>query len=224
MIGNEVITMKCPNCGVVYGDHCRFCGAPLLSEKKGSHGVPILLMLFLTIAGLCVFFATSAVASLAPQEPAQPFLYHNGSVYAAPDAFLSDEEVTVPASIDGQPVTAIGSYGFAGTEYMTTITLPDTLEVIGEGAFLNCFSLRSIDLPESVTIIGPFVFNGCQSLEAIHIPASVSHIGIEALHDCYNLTHVFYDGTMDEWEVLYFSRERVSFEVHCSDGTIYPSE
>lgn len=228
MMKREVITMKCPNCGVVYADHCQFCGASLVPPKKGSHWVPILILVGLTLLGLLIFFATGGyVDFLIPAAPGMDngaFLIHDGSVYVVPDAYLAAEEITVPAAVDGQTVTAIAGYGFAGIEHMTTVNLPDTLEIIGEGAFTNCFSLRSLDVPDSVTIIGAFAFNGCRSLEAIHIPDSVSFIGMQALDDCYNLAHIFYDGTMAEWQVLYFSPTPAVYQVHCSDGTIPAAE
>ncbi len=57
----------------------------------------------------------------------------------------SAESVTVPAEIDGCPVTVIGDDAFAGNETLKHITLPDCIEVIGKRAFKGCTALTSMD-------------------------------------------------------------------------------
>ena len=46
----------------------------------------------------------------------------------------------------------------------TSITLPDTLTTIGEGAFAGCTRLTSVAIPATVTKIGSAAFSGCTSL------------------------------------------------------------
>ena len=65
----------------------------------------------------------------------------------------SDAEVTVPAEIDGKTVIGIKSGAFAENESVTSVTLPEGLEFIGEYAFGDCINLKSIDLPDSLTSI-----------------------------------------------------------------------
>ena len=55
--------------------------------------------------------------------------------------------------------TVVPGYAFCGnsdapTTSITSITLPSTLEQIGDGAFENCTGITSITLPDSVTAIG----------------------------------------------------------------------
>ncbi len=49
--------------------------------------------------------------------------------------------VTIPDEIDGIPVVAIAKGGFAGCAKLTSISIPDTVEYIGAGAFSGCESL-----------------------------------------------------------------------------------
>ncbi|MBR3763282.1 MAG: leucine-rich repeat protein [Clostridia bacterium] len=73
--------------------------------------------------------------------------------------------VTVPAQIDGYPVTAIDSYAFSSSRYLTSITLPSTLESMGNYAFAYCSRLQSITMPSSVASLGRYAFYYCSALE-----------------------------------------------------------
>ena len=57
------------------------------------------------------------------------------------------DAVTIPAELDGHPVTAIGDYAFSVNYSLTSITFPDSLRSIGMCAFFQCESLTSITLP-----------------------------------------------------------------------------
>ena len=129
----------------------------------------------------------------------------------------------IPEKIEGEPVTSIGRvsrssvYGaFSGSGIME-IYIPNTMTIIGEGAFSNCTGLTSINLPENltsienkafwgctglmnitipngVTKIGGWAFNSCTGLTSITIPESVTRIGDLAFENCESLTNVTYKG------------------------------
>lgn len=65
--------------------------------------------------------------------------------------------------------------GFAN--WITSITIPDTVTSIGKNAFYGCTRLESITLPEGLESIGDEAFRHCNSLKKIEIPASVTSIG-----------------------------------------------
>ena len=72
----------------------------------------------------------------------------------------SDTDVTIPTSIEGLPVTAIGESAFAGT------------------------AVKKVTIPQGVTNIDWFAFNSCTSLTEIMIPSSVALIDYGALDNC----------------------------------------
>ena len=52
---------------------------------------------------------------------------------------------------------------------IVSISIPDTVTIIGENAFLRCESLASITIPDSVTIICDNAFNACVKLSEINL-------------------------------------------------------
>ncbi len=79
----------------------------------------------------------------------------------------------------GQPLasTTLLSYGvFEDCTSLETVTLPSSLEKIGEAAFRNCSSLTDISVPSSVKKIGSYAFSGCSSLKNINIPEKITVI------------------------------------------------
>ena len=69
----------------------------------------------------------------------------------------------------------------------TTYTIPDSVTIIGSGAFAGCYSLTCVNIPDSVTTIGGWAFSGCTSLTSVNIPDSVTTIGMYAFYDCTSL-------------------------------------
>jgi hypothetical protein len=61
-------------------------------------------------------------------------------------------------------------------EKITTITLPSTLRVIGDEAFIYT-SINSITLPDGLERLGDGTFEGCKKLRRITIPANVTFLG-----------------------------------------------
>ena len=87
-------------------------------------------------------------------------------------------EITSVSLPDG--LTRIGEGAFHSCSSLTSITIPNSVTSIGEGAFHSCSSLTSITIPYSVTTIGEYAFYYCSSLTDITIPNSVTNIGYNA--------------------------------------------
>ena len=98
--------------------------------------------------------------------------------------------ITVPAYIEGKPVTRIGSRAFANKSDLREVRLPETLTDIGACAFEGCASLRSIIIPESVKSIGEKAFLDCVRLADIIFEgnSALSTVGDFAFQNCSALT------------------------------------
>ena len=98
----------------------------------------------------------------------------------------------IPISLKNVTITScnnIPSYAFINCRNLTSVTLPNSLNLIYDDAFCGCSGLISITIPESVTSIGSGAFYGCSSLTSICIPNSVTNIGYGAFGFCDKLQY-----------------------------------
>ncbi len=79
---------------------------------------------------------------------------------------------------------SIGIEAFAGSSYLQTVVLPDSLLSIEPGAFAVCTALTDIVIPGNCTTIADYAFDSCISLTSCRIPPSVTSIGEGAFSAC----------------------------------------
>lgn len=91
--------------------------------------------------------------------------------------------VTIPSSIVGLPVIAIGDYVFADRS-LTNLTLPNTLVSIGDSAFTRCMGLTNLAIPDSVTNIAGHAFKYCWNLANLQLGNGLRSIGGAAFMGC----------------------------------------
>ena len=125
--------------------------------------------------------------------------------------------VTIPATIDGKPVTVIGSHAFAGCDELTGVVIPDTVTEIGAWAFAQT-GLTGIDLPTGLTSIGENAFYGCYGLTSVEIPSGVTEIGAGAFCNCTGLTEVTIPASVTDIGTNAFDGTSVS-TLHVEEGT-----
>ena len=73
--------------------------------------------------------------------------------------------VVIPKTIQGSPVTSIGTSAFENCSRLTNIVIPDGVTSIGDYAFGGCSGLTSVTIPDSVTSISDSAFSGCENLQ-----------------------------------------------------------
>lgn len=89
--------------------------------------------------------------------------------YAFSDCPL--KEIRIPASLKELEMGV-----FRRTD-ITEITIPSTVEYIGDSAFSNCDGLTEVIIPEGVKEIGHSAFVWCDNLAKVTIPESLEAIG-----------------------------------------------
>ena len=102
------------------------------------------------------------------------------------------ERITLPSTI-----VSIGKNAFASSMIMS-MTLPDGVQTVAEGAFSKCALLGSITLGSSLTTIEKNVFAGCKELTEIELPNSVTTIDPTAFKDCSKLKSVSFGNGFTE--------------------------
>jgi hypothetical protein len=99
-------------------------------------------------------------------------------------------EIFIPDSVD-----IIGEGAFNGCTNLVRILIPDSVKVISDTAFNDCENLKCISLPESTVRLGWYAFKGCHNLRELTISSALKEIGRHAFAGCDNLTtvHVRHD-------------------------------
>ena len=123
---------------------------------------------------------------------------NGNAVYSSKDGVLFNKQKTV---------LLLCPNGKSGT-----YVIPDEVEYISTGGFMDCSKLTSITLSDSVEDIGDGSFQGCNSLISITIGNNVTSIGEMAFSECTQLTTVTFHGDAPRAENYIF---------HNSTPTIY---
>ncbi|MBQ5334640.1 MAG: leucine-rich repeat domain-containing protein [Oscillospiraceae bacterium] len=110
--------------------------------------------------------------------------------------WLNENEVILPDSIGGKPVTEIGHAAFQYC-YADGITLPQSVLLIGDSAFAGCAYLKSVQIPQGCRYIGSSAFENCAALTEVTVPDSVTEIGGRAFADT-----PFREAQTDEFVIL----------------------
>jgi len=93
----------------------------------------------------------------------------------------SGQNVIIPATTNGLPITGIGVNAFANNA-MTNVVIGANVTWIGIQAFQNCSNLKNLTVPVSVTNIELGAFCFCGRLSSVSIPTGV--IGPNAFAYC----------------------------------------
>ena len=105
----------------------------------------------------------------------------------------SGGDVTIPATLDEQPVLKIDIRAFANCTSLATVTIPAGVTSISFQAFSGCSNLTAITVPESVQTVGDQAFYQCTSLESINMPGVIS-VGVQAFYFCGGLSSISLPG------------------------------
>ena len=127
-------------------------------KKKLFVLLPVLL-----ITVLCVLALPSCGGYREYRRGAYRYTVENGEATIT-EYIGVNANVTVPDTIGGKPVVAIGTDAFADQLTLKSVTLPDSVTRIEFGAFFRCGALESITLGEGIREIDALVFSHCDKL------------------------------------------------------------
>jgi hypothetical protein len=135
---------------------------------------------------LCESLHTITVAD----ENSQYFVY-SGVMYQKNPL----EIFCVPRALSGvvevyDGVTQIPPTAFNLCSSVEYVSIPNSVQMIGEGAFFRCLSLAEVAIGEGVNIIKRDAFSDCISLQIVSLPSSVKTIGSSAFSGCSNLFYI----------------------------------
>ena len=85
-----------------------------------------------------------------------------------------DSEIIIPATYENRPVTVIKSYTFENCDWLTKVTIPNSIVEIEGSAFYNCPQLDKLIIPESVTKLDGGSIQNCPN--AVEVQDSVTYV------------------------------------------------
>lgn len=104
-----------------------------------------------------------------------------------------EKHVTVPAFIEDLPVTELMQYSFSPEEsvnfyfnseceYIESVVLPDSVEIIGTGAFEGCKKLTKVVMSKELDSIYEKAFKNCSSLKELDLSYGANFIAEDAFY------------------------------------------
>lgn len=130
-------------------------------------------------------------------------------------------DVTVPEKIEagGTEYTVTELRGtFAGQSSLKSVTLPNSVTLIGGDTFHQCNYLESVNIPDGVTAIGENAFRFCDALEEISLPDSITSIGKQAFQACRRLSKITLPKGVERIETYTFCDCDALAEVRLPEG------
>jgi len=103
--------------------------------------------------------------------------------------------------LSGINLTTLGTYAFSGCTSLQYVNLSDCVDISNSALenspniFSGCTNLTTVMLPNTLEIIPPYTFQGCTSLTSINFPTSLKYIYGYAFSGCSSLPNANLSGT-----------------------------
>jgi len=124
--------------------------------------------------------------------------------------------ITIP-----QNVTKIGDGAFRDLEGLRSIVIPSTVKEIGAYAFSGNPTLENVVIEEGVEKIGAFAFQNCTALKTIKIADSVSEIGNTCFGSCTSLVEINFPKSLKTIPYRMLSACEALKELEIPEGITY---
>lgn len=144
---------------------------------------------FFTVFAFLILFSFSFKATALNDGVFEYELVGGQCVITDCNAYV-EGELTVPDTLNGNIVTAIGDNAFEGLNKISNVYLPETVKTIGENAFFGCSNLVDFVMPDSVVSLGGSAFYKCNNLKSITVSDNVTNIPQECFYECEKLENI----------------------------------
>ena len=146
----------------------------------------------------CTVMGVGTVASAAEESPEADFLVYDGVLEEYVGA---GGDVVIPASLG---VTEIAAQAFYNNTDITSVVIPEGVEIVGYWSFRGCENIERIELPYSLEELAEHCFSSA-SITEIVIPGNVEVVGYGAFSSCQYLEKVTLSYGVKEIMVLAFA-------------------
>ncbi len=98
----------------------------------------------------------------------------------------SDERVTIPDTVE-----VVGESAFENNQSVQLVVIPKSVKRLDAYVFWGCNHLEEVVLGKGLTAVDEYSFAGCTGLKQITIPDNVESIDAQAFAGCTNLTDIY---------------------------------
>ncbi|MBO5318203.1 MAG: leucine-rich repeat protein [Ruminococcus sp.] len=98
--------------------------------------------------------------------------------------------IVIPKVANGMPVLSLAPNAFEGCQNLTSVEIPESVQLPPQEAFANCESLCTVILPKNIDRLPDNTFSRCVNLKRVNLPDSLEYIDTYAFESCYSLEEI----------------------------------
>ena len=126
----------------------------------------------------------------------------------------TEERVTIPDTVE-----VVGESAFENNQKVQFVVIPKSVKRLDAYVFWGCNNLEEVVLGKGLTAVDEYSFAGCTGLKQITIPENVQSIDAQAFAGCINLTDIYIPVTVTGIaEDAFLNCDNVT--IHADEGSV----
>lgn len=126
----------------------------------------------------------------------------------------TEERVTIPDTVE-----VVGESAFENNQKVQFVVIPKSVKRLDAYVFWGCNNLEEVVLGKGLTAVDEYSFAGCTGLKQITIPENIQSIDAQAFAGCVNLTDIHIPATVTGIaEDAFLNCDNVT--IHADEGSV----
>ena len=126
----------------------------------------------------------------------------------------TEERVTIPDTVE-----VVGESAFENNQKVQFVVIPKSVKRLDAYVFWGCNNLEEVVLGKGLTTVDEYSFAGCTGLKQITIPENIQSIDAQAFAGCVNLTDIYIPATVTVIaEDAFLNCDNVT--IHADEGSV----
>lgn len=126
----------------------------------------------------------------------------------------TEERVTIPDTVE-----VVGESAFENNQKVQFVVIPKSVKRLDAYVFWGCNNLEEVVLGKGLTAVDEYSFAGCTGLKQITIPENIQSIDAQAFAGCVNLTDIYIPTTVTGIaEDAFLNCDNVT--IHADEGSV----